>query len=104
MPRTKLQQRNELPIVPDYVRPDLVGVTWGLEDVAKTVKRDSKFVSKFVLRPNWRVLDHSAGGPVMFPGDKPQQLSNAPYRIQARPMAYWIEQHWNQIQGKGWPS
>ncbi|KRM54601.1 hypothetical protein FC18_GL002309 [Lacticaseibacillus sharpeae JCM 1186 = DSM 20505] len=73
-------------------------MTWSLEDVAKTVKRDSKFVSQVILRANWHELDHRNGGPVRFPKDEPTVKSNGPYRIQARAMCFWIEKNWERIQ------
>lgn len=102
MPRTKLQNQLEFPKVPEFVRPDLYGVTWGLSEVSKMVKRDTKFVSKYVLKPNRRVLDVKYGGPVKFPTASNDEKSNAPYKIQAREIAFWIDQNWSKIQGKGW--
>lgn len=100
MPRTKLQAAITFPQVPDFIRPDLYGVTWGLNELGKIVKRDPAFISQEILIPNRRLLDYQYGGPVKFPSDDGSK-SNKPYKIQARQMAYWIDQHWNEIQGGG---
>ena len=99
MPRTKLQSNLTFPAVPQEIRPDLYGVTWGLKEMAKELHRDANFVSQEVLKPNRMMLDVSKGGPVRYPTKTNNQVSNAPYRIQARSMAYWIELNWSQIQG-----
>lgn len=99
MPKTKLQKNMEFPAVPDNIRPDLYGVTWGLKEVSQVLHRDPKYVSKYVLKANRLLLDSRRGGPVRFPTSSNNEVSNAPYRIQARRIAYWIEQNWIEIQG-----
>lgn len=96
MPRTKLDIRPTAS-VPDGWRLDLGGVTWTFEDLAKELHRDREFVRNRVLKPNQLTLDMRRGGPVKY-----SRTHRDPWAIKARPMSYWIDQHWDQIQGDGW--
>ena len=97
MPRTKLQARLDFPKVPEFVRPDLYGVTWGVKELGDVIPKGEQFVREHILIPNRRILDCDAGGPVLYP-----QSKTAAYRIQARPMAFWIEMNWDKIITGGW--
>lgn len=97
MPRTKLQSRIEFPTVPEFVRPDLYGVTWGIKELGKVIPKGEKFCREHVLPANRAVLDCKNGGPVLYPTSK-----TGPYRIKARPMAFWIDQNWEKIITGGW--
>lgn len=95
MPATKLQRRFEQP--PESVRPDLWGVTWTLQQFADQVGRDSGWLVEHVLKPNEFDLSTDRDGPVRFSSGK-----GSPWKIKARPMAYWIEKNWDRVQGSGW--
>lgn len=95
MPRTKLDAR---PIsTPMDWRLDLGGVTWTFTELVEVVHRDKTFVRDHVLKPNRLELDMLRGGPVKY-----SKTKRDPWAIQARPMSYWIERNWAQIQGEGW--
>ncbi|KGB14232.1 hypothetical protein KY41_08380 [Latilactobacillus sakei] len=79
-------------------RPELVGKTWTIQDLRKELGGiDYAFVKDHVLDPNRVELDVMNGGFIQWSSGK-----GSPWRIQANPMAVWIENNWSKIMTGGW--